>query len=63
MLVYFTDAVTKDKIAVNPKYVVVIFVANTGDHQGKTVISMINGSVVVEESQIDVVGILQGQIE
>jgi predicted metal-dependent peptidase len=63
MLVYFTDAITKEKIAVNPKYVVVVFVLPDGEMQGKTVIGLPSGNIVIEESQIDVVGILQGQIE
>jgi hypothetical protein len=28
MLVYFTDAVTQNKFAVNPEYVVGVFIAN-----------------------------------
>lgn len=62
MLVYFTDATNQQKVAVNPKYVVVVFVLPDGDMEGKTVIGLTNGNIVVEESQIDVVGILQGQM-
>jgi len=63
MLVYFTDVVSKKQVAVNPKYVVAIFPIVEGDLKDKTAISLVNGSVAVEESQIDVVGVLQGQIE
>jgi predicted metal-dependent peptidase len=63
MLVYFTDGITKDKIAVNPKFVVVVFVLPDGEMQGKTVIGLPSGNLVVEESQMDVVGALQGQME
>ena len=63
MLVYFTDATNQQKVAINPKYAVVVFVLPDGDMQGKTVIGLTNGNIVVEESQIDVVGVLQGQIE
>jgi predicted metal-dependent peptidase len=63
MLVYFTDAVNQQKVAINPKYVVVVFVLPDGEMQGKTVVGLTNGNIVVEESQIDVVGVLQGQIE
>ena len=62
MLVYFTDATNQQKVAVNPKYVVVVFVLPDGDMEGKTVIGLTNGNIVVEESQIDVVGVLQGQM-
>lgn len=63
MLVYFTDATNQQKVAINPKFVVVVFVLPDGDMQGKTVIGLTNGNIVVEESQLDVVGILQGQIQ
>ena len=63
MLVYFTDGITKDKIAVNPKFVVVVFVLPDGEMQGKTVIGLPSGNIVVEESQMDVVGAFQGQME
>jgi len=63
MLVYFTDAVTEQQIAVNPTYVTAVFVATEGEMKGKTVIGLINGSVVVKESQIDVVGVIQGQLK
>jgi hypothetical protein len=63
MLVYFTDAVTKNKLAINPAYVVGVFIANDEEHKGKTVLSLLNGSFLVDESQIDVVGVLQGQLK
>jgi len=63
MLVYFTDATNQQKVAINPKFVVVIFVLPDGEMKGKTVVGLTTGNVVVEESQIDVVGVLQGQIE
>jgi hypothetical protein len=63
MLVYFTDATNQQKVAINPKYAVVVFVLPDGEMKGKTVIGLTNGNIVVEESQIDVVGVLQGQIE
>ena len=62
MLVYFTDATNQQQVAINPKYAVVVFVLPDGDMQGKTVIGLTNGNIVVEESQIDVVGVLQGQL-
>ena len=62
MLTYFTDATNQQQVAINPKYVVVVFVLPDGDMQGKTVIGLTNGNIVVEESQIDVVGTLQSQV-
>jgi hypothetical protein len=63
MLVYFTDATNQQKVAVNPKYAVVVFVLPDGELKGKTVIGLTTGNIVVEESQLDVVGILQGQLQ
>lgn len=63
MLVYFTDATNQQKVAINSKYVTVVFVLPDGEMQGKTVIGLTNGNIVVEESQIDVVGTLQGQAQ
>jgi hypothetical protein len=62
MLIYFTDAVTQDQIAINPTYVTAVFTAQEGDMKGKTVIGLTNGNLVVEQSQIDVVGALQAQM-
>ena len=62
MLVYFTDATNQQKVAINPKYVVAVFVLPEGDMKGKTVVGLSNGNIVVEESQTDVVGIIQGQM-
>ena len=63
MLVYFTDAVTKNKIAINPSYVVGVFIANDEEHKGKTVLSLLNGSFLITESQLDAVGQLQGELK
>jgi hypothetical protein len=62
MFVYFTDATSQQKIAINPKQVVAVFTVKEGEMAGKTAIGVVNGSVLVEESQIDVVGTLQGQL-
>jgi hypothetical protein len=61
MLIYFTDATNQQKVAINPKFVVVVFVLPDGDMKGKTVIGVTTGNIVVEESQIEVVGALQSQ--
>ena len=62
MLIYFTDIVSKNPIAVNPKYVVAVFPIVEGDLKDKTAISLVNGSVAVEETQIEVVGRIQSEI-
>lgn len=55
-MLWFTDAVTQKQIAVNPKYVVAVFTAQEGEATGKTVISLINGTCIVEDSELEVVG-------
>lgn len=67
MLVQFTDAKSKDSIAINPTHVVAVFsIPSTPDAEGnvnpdagKTVIGVVNGNVLVDESYIHVVGVLQ----
>jgi hypothetical protein len=63
MLIYFTDATSGNKLAINPKYVTGVFIANDEENKGKTVLSLINGSFLVNESQIETVGVLQGQLK
>lgn len=62
MLIYFTDVVSKKPVAVNPKYVVAVFPIVDGELKDKTAISLVNGSVAVEETQIEVVGRVQSEI-
>lgn len=62
MLLQFTDAVTGNSIAVNPTSVVAVFTVAEGEHEGKTVIGVSNGNLLVSEKYIDVVGQLQGQL-
>ncbi len=61
MLLTFTDAQTNNPIAVNPKNVVAVFTVVDGDMAGKTVVGVVNGNILVNESYIDVVGQIQGQ--
>ena len=59
-LVWFTDKVSTKKVAVNPKYVVAVFVAAEGEMEGTTIISLINGTIPVAESDLDVVTAVNG---
>lgn len=62
-LIYFTDAQTGNKIAVNPTYVVVVFTTKDEDGVEKTIINTTTGNVVVTDTQINVVGQLQAQLQ
>lgn len=59
MMLLFTDAQSNTTIAVNPDHIVAVFTAADGEHVGKTVVSVINGNLLVNESQVEVVGQLQ----
>ena len=63
MLLTFTDAQTKQPIAVNPKYVVVVFIGKTEDGGEQTIINTTTGNIVVDLSFVEVVGQLQGQLK
>ena len=54
-LVWLTDATTNAKVAVNPKFVIAVFTPNDGPAEGKTVLSVINGSIPVNETELEVV--------
>jgi protein involved in ribonucleotide reduction len=55
-MLHFTDAQTQQSIAVNPKFVVVVFTTSDGEDSAKVVINTTTGNVVVTESYLDVVG-------
>ena len=63
MLLTFTEVVSSSPVAVNPEYVVAVFTAKEGDYVGKTVICVINGSVVVAEDYLEVVGTITANLK
>lgn len=61
MLVYFTEAKSNKRIAINSKHVGVVFeVDDGGEFNGHTYIVLQTGGVAVTESQLDVVAQLNG---
>ena len=54
-LIWFSDAHTGAKVAINPKYVSAVFSPTEGNMVGNTVVNMINGSVAVTEDELFVV--------
>ena len=54
-LVWFTDGVTGKQVAINPTYVVAVFTATEGEAKGLTIISLVNGTIPVRETELDVV--------
>jgi hypothetical protein len=57
-MIWITEAVSGNKIAINPTYIVAVFTISDGEQKGKTAINLTNGNVVVNESDYDVVGMM-----
>lgn len=59
MLFWVTDTNNKAKVAVNTEHLVVVFTAQEGEHQGKTVLGLSGGiNVIVEETDLEIVGMV-----
>ena len=52
---YVTDAVTKNRVAINPSHVVAVFKIPEGEHADKTGVNLVNGSIICEEEDYAVV--------
>ena len=63
MLLNFTDKQTGNSVAINPKFVVVVFTAKDEEGNESTIINTITGNIPVQQSQIDVVGLIQGELK
>lgn len=61
-MIWVTDVKNDQKVAINPKYIVAIFVATDGDIVGNTFISLINGGIAVKETDTEVVGMIGGDV-
>ena len=63
-MIWITDTINKHKVAINPQYVVAVFQVpeSTDEKQnvlvGKTAINLTTGSIIVEENEFDVVGMM-----
>ena len=59
-MLIFTESMTKNAIAINPNKIIAVFTATEGEYKDKTVISVPNGSIIVDESTVDVLGAIKG---
>lgn len=59
-LLTFTDANSGESFALNTKYIVGVFVGVDEANKGKTLITILNGTVAVKEPYLEVVGQIQG---
>jgi uncharacterized protein YlzI (FlbEa/FlbD family) len=62
MLLTFTDANNGQTFALNPKFIVGVFVGVEDNVKDKTLIALSTGTVVVKESYLEVVGLIQGEL-
>jgi len=63
-MMWLTDSINKHKVAINPEYVVVVFripenTQSQPEYIGKTAVNLTTGSIIVEESEFEVVGMMQ----
>jgi hypothetical protein len=64
MLIYVNEANSEQSIAINPKHVSAVFEAADGEVKGKTIVNMQNNSSwVVSQSQLEVVGMINGVLK
>jgi hypothetical protein len=54
-MIWVTDLVTGNKVAINPDYVVAVFIAAEGPSEGNTIINLTTGQLAVKESDVEVV--------
>ncbi|NBP01723.1 MAG: hypothetical protein EBU90_16615 [Proteobacteria bacterium] len=68
MLLTFTEAQSKNSVAINPTHIVSVFTIEKADNDnmkefvGKAAIVLINGNVIVEEDYLSVVGMINGAL-
>jgi hypothetical protein len=53
-MITVTDAVTKSKVYLNPQQIVAVFEIPEGEHESKTGVNLVNGSIVCEETTLEV---------
>lgn len=59
-LIWLSDAINGSKVAVNTDHVVAVFSAKDGELAGKTIVSLINGTVPVSETDLEVFTLING---
>jgi len=68
MLIVFTEAQSKNSLAINPNQVVSVFTVEKSENEsmkalvGKTAIVFSGGNVIVEEDYLEVVGRINGEL-
>lgn len=55
-MIWVTDAQNNNKVAISKRHIIAIFTIPEGEQTGQTAITMTTGSIVVKESDIQLVG-------
>jgi hypothetical protein len=58
---YVTDAVTANRVAINPAHVVAVFKIPEGEQAGKTGVNLVNGSIVCTEEDYEIVAMINNE--
>jgi hypothetical protein len=58
---YVTDAVTNNRVAINPTHVVAVFKIPEGEQAGKTGMNLVNGSIVCIEEDYEIVALINNE--
>jgi hypothetical protein len=58
---YVTDAVTTNRVAINPAHVVAVFKIPEGEQAGKTGMNLVNGSIVCTEEDYEIVALINNE--
>jgi hypothetical protein len=60
-MIYVTDSVMNNRVAINPAQVVAVFKIPEGEQAGKTGINLVNGSIVCEEEDYEIVALINNE--
>jgi hypothetical protein len=60
-MIYVTDAISKNRVAINTAHVVAVFKIPDGEQAGKTGVNLVNGSIICDEEDYEIVGLIKGQ--
>jgi len=60
MLLTLTEDGTNNTLFINSEYVVAVFTSMQEESKGKTIVALINGSVVVTQKDYEIAGMIKG---
>jgi len=64
MMMMFTDALTGQSVAINPRHIIAVFIApESTEIAGKTIINIPSGTIAVSDDYLSVVGRINGELK